>query len=476
MKNWIQNLLLTTLTIISVNLLISCAPKGSSGNSATPANPTTPGQQVGQVVPQSPSTTNGTSDSGGGTGLDGKVFESYIVDPTELPAYKQHLEPLLKNINSEQEKSSQYHQIFKIKTWYIAPVDLDKVSKDALGVSFMKSDTQQIARQSMKEIWIDKRIYDQMSSNDQSDLLLHELVMNLYFFKFLKISEICKIWITVNGETGNEGCVENGTQLDKIMPPEEKRSLTDQDNENIRYVTGWLKQNAQQTIAEKDFVRVLFHKNFDKRFFRPENYGEKPGSMGELKISKKELYQAIKGTKLSGHMPGTCHAVSGATKSCKIELEEKSIPYQTVQIPGLSISLRTENEPPLNLNVIAADEITLSASRDNEGRIFYTYGIVEWRDKVQMGDRIHSGFFIFKKDMGTSQPSLILDSIILRPGIVVSIDKKRNPVCMLRAPNVVNFLDDKISIRKENSTPEVIEQLYSVAPPFAACSADNVVE
>ena len=213
------NLLLTTLAMIGVNLLVSCAQKGN-GPSSTGAN----GSPI--VTPQGgspgPGTkANGTSDSGGGTGMNGKVFESYIVDPTQLPAYKQHLEVLLANIKSEKpDEPADYDKIFKIKTWYVAPIELDKISKDVLGVSFIKSDTQQIARQTSKEVWIDKRAYDAMNSQDQAKLLLHELVMNIYFFKFMTMTEMCRVSVMVMGEKNDDGCVQSTDRLDKAMPPE----------------------------------------------------------------------------------------------------------------------------------------------------------------------------------------------------------------------------------------------------------------
>lgn len=473
MKNYAQTLLFTVAALISVNLLISCVQKGNSGGAPVPGSLESPGPKGGQ---NSTTTVDGTSDSGGGTGIDGKVFESYIVDPTQLPAYKQHLEPLFKNIKREKEDDFHFGRIFKVKTWYIAPVDLDKVGKDALGISFMKSETQQIARQTMKEVWIDQRIYNQMSGSDQSDLLLHELIMNMYFFKFMTMSEICRMSSMLNGEKDVDECIKNGAIFDKTMPPEKAHPLTDQDNENIRFVTGWLKQSAQKSITEKDFMRVLLYKGFDKRLFRPENYGEKQPSE-EIKISRKAFYQAIKGTELSENMPTFCFAASnGKNKDCKVELEERSIPFQSFQIPGLNFRLSVENEISVDVSSIIGDEITLTATRDSEDSIAYTYTFLEWRDKNKIGDRVYSGILIFKKESPASQSGLFLESILIRPGIIVSIDKKRDPICQLRTPKVVKFIDEGISIRREKSTPGLVEQMFTMMPPFAACNVDNVTE
>ena len=46
------------------------------------------------------SATDGTFEAGGATGIDRRVFESYIVNPKTLPAYQAFVEPLLQNIRS----------------------------------------------------------------------------------------------------------------------------------------------------------------------------------------------------------------------------------------------------------------------------------------------------------------------------------------------------------------------------------------
>lgn len=420
---------------------------------------------------------NGTSDSGGGTGVSGKVFESYIVDPTQLPAYKQHLEHLLKNIEGNDEEGFVYSNIFKTKSWYIAPIDLDEVGKDALGILFMKSDTQQIARQTKKEIWIDKRIYDQMSTSDQSDLLLHELIMSIYLLKFIPLSEVCKLSSLASGDEKNPECLENRSILDRLMPPEEPHPLTKQDNENIRFVVGWIKQNAQKRTDGKNLVRVLFDKGFDKRIFNYYNYGKNFDHLAEIRVSRIEFFRAIKGAELSGNMPSVCHTtVSGAAKNCRMEIEENAVSYGSLLIPGFNFRLFLQDEAIVNFSTIAPDEIVLSEFKSTEGDTLYTYTLVDWRNKVHFGDRIYSGFLIFKKDMFESQTDLNLESVILRSGIVVSIDKKRDPICQLRRPKVTHILDDEILVSRGDTVPKLTERIFLYGPPFAACVPDQVVE
>jgi hypothetical protein len=451
------------------NFILACAPNGNSGGPAALSAPGAPQGSRGSV--------QGTSDSGGGTGIEGKVFESYIVDPTELPAFKQHLQGLLNNLRTSKGESAQFDRVFKIKTWYIAPVELDRISKNVLGVSFMKSDTQQIARQTMKEVWIDKTIFEKMNTREQAELLLHELVMNLYFFKFMSISDFCRLSTLIFEPKKGVTCPIDSAPLEKMLPAEKAHPLTEQDNENIRFATGWLIHNATKPIPQSDFARVLILKGFDKRFFRPENYDESPRAQNDLKISRREFLQALQGAKLSGHMPEICvTTTSDARKTCRVEFNETQISFTGVQFPGLSLRVTADGETPIELSSILWDEVHLSVSHGIDDSTAYIYTTTDWRSQIRMGDRIHTGFFLFRKENQASHSPLILDSIVLLPGIVVSIDKKREPICQLRPPRVTNFFDDGLIIRRAGAEPSNAEQVFSLIPPLAACNSGNVVE
>lgn len=479
MKKLTRTLLIAVLTLTGVNLLVACTQKG--GGAMAPAI-------VGGQPPSSPSAggatpnlgAEGTSTSGGGTGLDGKVFESYIVTPSDLPAYTQYLKPLFENLKAEKTGGETHFDIiFKIKTWYIAPIELDKISKDLLGVSFIKSNTQQIARQTMKEVWIDKRVYDGMSLYNQSELLMHEFVMSLYLMKFIKMSDFCKISSTIGNGKNNDSCAHHQSDLlDKAMPSEEAHPLDDQDNANIRFVTGWLMQNAKKPIVETDFVRVLFNKGFDRRLFNPSHYGERE-KLVDLKVSGKELYRAIRGAQLTGRMPSQCLGLtSRKSKACKVEVEEKLINFKNFRVPGYNLSVTIQDEALVNIFFFLGEEVLLGASEDGDGGYIYTHIFTDYREEIKIGDRLYSAIILFRKESPASQSGLSIESITLKPGVVVSIDKKRDPICLVSAPRVINLIDDGIIIQPTNPSTKfnVIQEMYSATPPFAACSAENTAE
>ena len=186
-------LFIAFFAFISVYSLVSCAQKKSQ----TPGNPELELPDL---------STEGTADTGGGTGFLHKVFESYIVDPTKLSAYKIYLKPLLDNItNAETNESARLDVFFGMKTWYVAPVRLNKISKSALGITFIRTKTQQIAIQSRRSIWVDADIFNKkMSPKAQADVLAHELIMTMYLIKFMSFKEMCRLQVMGGITSGND--------------------------------------------------------------------------------------------------------------------------------------------------------------------------------------------------------------------------------------------------------------------------------
>jgi hypothetical protein len=421
----------------------------------------------------------GTSDSGGGTGIDGKVFESYIVDPTTLPAFQHIVKPMLENIKSTDEKTKVNLSFwFKAKTWYIAPVNLEKVGKDGLGLDFLKSDTQQMARQSQKEIWIDKRIYDSMSEKDQAELLIHEWVMTLYFVRFVSMKDMCFKSQLLSGrdESKKLNCDKLPDSWDKDQPPEEPRPLTELDNTRIRTVAGWVIEKTRNQIPNSEFLQVLKVNGFDKRFFRMTTPDD--GQSKEITLSKKDLLTALKATQLTGFMPEICTTVDKTSSAaCKVEItdEEGSFENKNMKIQShfLKMNIIKDNKVLAFLKQPIYENQKLVGSYDSNGDIFYNLSMGDFRYQVTVGDQLNSAILFFRKAKDTTQ-QLLLESILVRKGIITSIDVNRNPVCQVQASKSNGTLDDGILVHQKQNDTLIYERMFLVFPPFAMCSKDNV--
>jgi hypothetical protein len=96
---------------------------------------------------------------------------------------------------------------------------------------------------------------------------------------------------------------------------------------------------------------------------------------------------------------------------------------------------------------------------------------------VRMGDRFYSGFLVFSK---SKSAGLILETVSLRPGIVVSIDKNQHEqsACKFRPPRVNRYTDNSIIIKRPGAAPTLIDRLYSTNPDFffGYCTSDSIAD
>lgn len=236
------------VAIVMATIFVACQPNqqpqpGQPGAPKAPHSPTSPNPPVAQ----------GTSDGTGGNGFHGKVFESYIVTVPNHQAYKEHIAPLF--------GEGLFLQMFKMKTWFVAPVKINQISKEVLGVTFAKDETDQIGGQTEDEVWLDKNYTDKMSSVELADLFLHEGFLNLYLLKFEPPQSLCKMLVK-SGMKADE-CA---AYMKLIGPSEPRRKLTRSDYSSIRSAVEWAKQGRGR-ITDDESRAFLGNLGFDNRIF-----------------------------------------------------------------------------------------------------------------------------------------------------------------------------------------------------------------
>lgn len=450
MKNAVKVIASAILALAAVNLLVACDPKRKGGGAG--AGGTAPQEQG-----QSPLDLGGTSDSGGGTAIDGKMIESYIIDPLELPAAQKHVAPLLKNVKSDDPENDQNYGQFavKLKTWYLAPVVLEKVKKDALGLEFIESETDQPARQTDKSVWIDSEKFKGMDLVEQGKLILHEIVMTAYMMKFTPFIELCKTWKALDPAQNENDCEKSSKQLDKVMPPETRRPLNKDDNENIRVVTAWLWKNLVKPMKEAEVNAFFLSHGFDRRFFSADVKNQKEK---ELEIQTQDLYDTLKGSELSGYLPDQCTGLnSGETKPCKIEIGKATSNNALNSNFEVEIKFTLDGQPPVTIKTMTYKTMTLVPNVDGNGVAYVVGAMQNPMGKFHVGDRRYIANMIFKMSKNGSEDRLDLDRIVLRPMVIYAIDKAKEYPCAARAPKVNQLMDDAIFVHAKDAKPSPLD-------------------
>lgn len=139
--------------------------------------------------------TGGGSD-GGGNSYRGKPLESYAKDPAALAAFQKLIVPTLQDLKSKETSTNSLRilrnlisSVFAQKIWYFVPGPLEHIPTDLLNSAVR---TDQAALQGFDRVWIDEDIWNKMSVDDQSKLLLHEAYMGLKIYQFASPFRLCK--------------------------------------------------------------------------------------------------------------------------------------------------------------------------------------------------------------------------------------------------------------------------------------------
>jgi hypothetical protein len=263
----------------------------------------------------------------------------YIVDPTKLQAFSV-LEPIFHHLSVTDQTLSEgkidvtFTRFFALKKWYIAPVGLQPIDKLKLGVSFLRTETQQIAFQNESEIWIDKTIFDKMTVDDQANLIAHEFVMSLYLLKYQKVSEICRVSQRV-GQNPESKC-EDTYHQDELMPPPAPETLSPTDYQAIRRVTDFLTHRAIN-VSGAEFAIMLGANGFDPRFFHA-SLEQLDKSWDAPMAGRDAVAKWLIEAQASKQLPVECIEISSLAKgSCSLNFTNEKGPIDNSSLLTLNI-------------------------------------------------------------------------------------------------------------------------------------------
>lgn len=315
----------------------------------------------GPAGPKVGSTPAGTGDSSGGNGLQGKVFERYSVDITKTQAWISHIAPIEEFLKvTPHGENSDFKDLLTLlattRRWYIAPVALNEIPKNQLGVNVFQDPIQQLALQTLnREVWIDQTKFDdqKVSDLDRAYLFMHEKMVGLYLVRFLSFSDVMRLYSKTPEEGADPGFV---ALFEEKYKPEPLRSLTPKDYANIRAMTDFMMKDAIKVAAHNEIEMALYRNQFDPRFFGPHSLNKKSdndtpsaegGSVAPARTEKAynlNLLDRLEATSVVSHWPSTCRVDDGLhakAANCRAGLEMKRSDEN-----GISVKLTFETSGP----------------------------------------------------------------------------------------------------------------------------------
>lgn len=387
----------------------------------------------------------GTGDGGGGgNGVGNRVYESYIVNPLELPAYKKYVGPIFKKLKEQapdKKNEIDYEILATIKTWYIAPIKFKPLDKETIGLVFSDDQTQQLARQTRAEIWLDSKYFDVMSDEEQAKLILHEIVMNLYLLKYKKFSELCKVLNTLT--KAKTPCADD---IDEIFLPVKESPLIIDDYYNIRAMTGWIWLNRSDLSREETFLQFLRH-NFDHRlfekFYETSGPGEKPPE-----FPTKDAIEILDRALLLNKAPELCKGLTTNIQyPCKMNIVPFNFSAGPVKIDGVTLSAQNKMGQTLFETNIPVNTMTsMLGIKDLFTRepLSLVPLISSRAISPVKGSKYRWNFLILKKN-STRKDEMDLHAILSVPVVITKIEEKDGyKVCHGDKPKAETFENDMI--------------------------------
>ena len=339
----------------------------------------------------------GTVDGAGGNGTAGRMFESYIVTPTLLPAFEKHITPKLETLS----KINTGMDILKIgylaKNWFLAPVQLRTIPSSVLGVTPIEGGLQQFAWQTEGEIWFDRHFFFSLDTNvpeqqQQEDMeqrqaagIMHELVLAAYLLRSTPMTELCRISAEVMLKNG---CGDlDPAVIDEMFPPlTTKKELTREDYWNVRRITHFLLSADLSKLSAAELEIKFLTNGFDPRFFKSSDSLSKQRKQEDYQlISIAELKKSLQYAVLGKRLPRACDLFELQKKmNCSVDIQ--------IEEDFLVLKVTAEDGRVLQSAKYQITATSYSHEKVNGSAIAYV-SLVQSRNphvKTQLGDRVSS--------------------------------------------------------------------------------------
>jgi hypothetical protein len=444
---------------------------GKAPKSPSPAGPT---------LPQNTNQTLGPGDGGGGNGYDNKLYESDIIDPTQLPAHSEKLAPVVDRLNTlfASEKASEplfWSIMFRYKTWYLVAKEFKSLPKETLGVHFLSGESQQIAFQTDREVWISSLSFNKMTKVAQAELLMHELVMSIYLLKYEKFSDLCKIQNRIMGQ--NKKC---DVDLDTYLPPQDKAPLNKEDYANIRAATHYLLHLPSST-TKLEVASTLLASGFDSRIFGSLLSDPRSEKGNELHLTRDELMTIFQEAKLMNQLSSQCSlGALNLTRPCQATFEESSVkitdPYELKSIRlRLSLQGTTIVDEELMPETMVFTNLNLPGTREK-----HYIGIAAGgarSQNLQIGDRFATTIVFLTEREHFGKPLLRFAGIATVPGILT----RKQPAtaseptqCIALRPKATDATNDALLMLMPELDVAFTRWLINQIPVVPLCLSESL--
>lgn len=330
----------------------------------------------------------GTGDSGGGNLYKGRPIESYRVDITQHPAYKNKIAPIVQALTdtnrgangkqmSHPDLGRMFLSILQKRTWYLIPGTLDTLPRERTGIAIP---TDQGALQSPQEIWINSLLFNSMAENEQATLILHEILMGIRILKFASSQVQCLSLAPTPDYCDNLGTEPHGTLS----------QLTSKDYADVR-AAGIQILGSYPDFSFDDWEDVMAAKNFSMSF---RDFKLKT-DQGEM--TRESFITSVKKSFITKTSPtfGVKRGNPTVKETCSVSFEELS------QKNAFELILKTPSEIrrlPVDLSTVQALKFYKYVSFNQKTLVHVPLMKSSIPEGAKVGDRYLNVTFLFDLD------------------------------------------------------------------------------
>ncbi|MCB0406800.1 MAG: hypothetical protein KDD34_01275 [Bdellovibrionales bacterium] len=170
-----------------------------------------------------------------------------------------------------------YHKISQ-RMWYFVPIELKKLPGSIIGAPVNVENLGQIAIQNEQEIWMDNKLFESLSPEDQVRILIHEFVMGIRIMEYSTKSDTCianASYLLYEDKEDqykkeSEKCYSNSQfdTLGKSLNPifGDKIDLKDKDYRAVRTLTNWILDGFENVSKDRvtNYLKEYFHREYKK--------------------------------------------------------------------------------------------------------------------------------------------------------------------------------------------------------------------
>lgn len=414
-----------------------------------------------------------------------KDQQRYVVNPTDLAAYKTHLAAIFDSMS--EDALTPWSALFKLKVWVVGPVDLKKDASSSVSITYSETSKQPMARQTQYQVWFDSRVMEKMNDKDKAEYLLGEFLTSLYTFKSLSNNELCGLVkevypgsecaLSVSKGTEEEKMVQRAKAIKKTLTPTAyRKALTQEDYNNIRLVKSYILQQSG-SLRHADLIVKMTENGFDERIF-----SLKLKTASEVKdpsvLDSETIESLFAQAKALDKTQADCHYLQSATKgACDIAAQRtlEEIPGSEVKQALLSLTVKESEakESLLSETVYQVSKIKIAKYTDvatKEEFFLVPLTSVSMSERV-VGASYRTNYLLAVKTVVNKSEIFKLAGVLSVPGVVTKVTQDESKGKVLCEGSLAALKDkstDVVLIAKSDkylgSLKEILKGLNPVPP------------